>query len=247
MHPSLIPERCRASVLAVSWVLCACASSTAQVTSDEASTAWFPPQHVLETSFEWQDGAIAPVVNNPPGGTDKIYVASVFAPPSLSSAATSPSSGIDSVFRETTSAGQGRPETAGGGSKTSGGDPTVEGRAQIIGNRHIGKLDVESHYDFDHVGFGWSTKDDEYTLSIRGMTQIDTRIYSPAGETFANSGIYNPPAAFISLATSASQSNMNSPFRTHIDTVALLDAYINFNYDPRLQFRIRTVQDAIHV
>ncbi len=88
-----------------------------------------------------------------------------------------------------------RPQVAGGGSKASGGDPTVEGRAQIIGNRHVGRLELESHYDFDHDGFGWSTKDREYTLGIRGMSQVDARMYSPAGADYANSGLFNPAHA----------------------------------------------------
>jgi phosphate-selective porin OprO/OprP len=60
--------------------------------------------------------------------------------------------------------------TAGGGSKTSGGDPTATGRAQEVGNPHLGKLAIKSYYDFDNDGFGWSTRDDEYTLDVRALT-----------------------------------------------------------------------------
>ena len=47
--------------------------------------------------------------------------------------------------------------SAGGGSKTSGGDPTTTGRAQEIGNPHLGKLGIKTYYDFDNDGFGFST------------------------------------------------------------------------------------------
>ncbi len=130
-----------------------------------------------------------------------------------------------------------RPQTAGGGSKTSGGDPTVEGRAQIIGNRHVGKLELNSHYDFDHDGFGLSTKDDEYSLGIRGMTQIDARSYSPAGDNVANSGIYNPRTRVYFEGHFTRPIKYEFSYQNSFDAVRLLDAYINLDYDPRLQFR----------
>src|SRR5437773_652648 len=66
--------------------------------------------------------------------------------------------------------------SAGGGSKTSGGDPTTTGRAQEIGNPRLGKLAIKSYYDFDNDGFGFSTQDEEFSLDIRAMSQLDARI-----------------------------------------------------------------------
>ncbi len=130
-----------------------------------------------------------------------------------------------------------RPQTAGGGSKASGGDPTVQGRAQIVGNRHAGKLELNSHYDFDHDGFGWSTKDSEYTFGIRGMTQIDARMYSPAGQNVANSGLYNPRSRIYFEGHLTKPIKYEFSYQNSFDNVKLLDAYINFDYDPRLQVR----------
>src|SRR5439155_7769742 len=85
-----------------------------------------------------------------------------------------------------------RPPTAGGGSKASGGDPTVTGRAQEVGNRHRGKLDLKSVYDFDNDGFIWSTQDDEFTLGVRALSQLDARIYQQPNQNLVSSGVYNP-------------------------------------------------------
>lgn len=130
-----------------------------------------------------------------------------------------------------------RPETAGGGSKASGGDPTVQGRAQIVGNRHVGKLELNTHYDFDHDGFGWSTEDGEYSLGIRGMSQVDARVYSPAGESVANSGIYNPRSRIYFEGHFTRPIKYEFSYQNTFDSVKLLDAYINLDYDPRLQVR----------
>jgi len=70
------------------------------------------------------------------------------------------------------------PHTAGGGSKASGGDPTTTGRAQEDGNRHLGKLSLQAYYDFDNDGFNFSTEDDEYSFGIRGMEQLDGKVYA---------------------------------------------------------------------
>src|SRR5262249_18295356 len=81
--------------------------------------------------------------------------------------------------------GEGAPRsptpTGGGGSKASGGDPTTTGRAQEVGNPHLGKLSLDSYYDFDDDGFKWATKDDEFSLGLRGMTQLDARVYDHSG------------------------------------------------------------------
>ena len=126
----------------------------------------------------------------------------------------------------------------GGGSKSSGGDPTTTGRAQEVGNPHLGKLSLKSHYDFDDDGFLWSTKDDEYTFAIRGMTQLDTRIYQQTNQNPVSGGLYNPRSRFYFEGHFTKPIQYEFSFQNFYDTVQLLDAYVNFNYDPRLQLRI---------
>ena len=126
----------------------------------------------------------------------------------------------------------------GGGSKSSGGDPTTTGRAQEVGNPHLGKLSLKSHYDFDDDGFRWSTEDDEYTLAVRGMTQLDTRIYQQTNQNPVSGGLYNPRSRFYLEGHFTRPIQYEFSFQNFYDTVQLLDAYVNFNYDPRFQLRI---------
>jgi phosphate-selective porin OprO and OprP len=135
------------------------------------------------------------------------------------------------------SAGGSQP-SAGGGSKTSGGDPTTTGRAQEIGNRHLGKLAIKSYYDFDNDGFGWSTQDDEFTLDVRALTQLDVRMYQQKNQFPVSSGFYNPRTRIYFEGRLTKPIQYEFSFQNTFDSLNLLDAYLNFSYDPRFQLRI---------
>jgi phosphate-selective porin OprO/OprP len=130
------------------------------------------------------------------------------------------------------------PPAAGGGSKASGGDPTTTGAAQEIGNLHLGTAFLKSSYDFDNGGFHWTTKDDEYTFGTRGMVQLDGMIYDQPTPGFASSGVYNPRSRIYFEGTFTKPIEYEFSFQNFYDTVALLDSYVNFDYDPRFQVRI---------
>lgn len=130
------------------------------------------------------------------------------------------------------------PGAAGGGSKASGGDPTTSGRAQEVGNPHLGQLSLKSVYDFDNDGFRWTTEDGEYRLGVRGMTQLDARVYGHSGPGFAENGFYNPRTRFYFEGNFTKPIQYEFSFQNTFETVALLDAYVNFNYDERFQVRV---------
>ena len=130
------------------------------------------------------------------------------------------------------------PTAAGGGSKSSGGDPTDEATAQVVGNPQLGKIPLKSSYDFGHDGFEWSTDDDELSLGIRGMTQLDARIYQQPNQFPVSSGFYNPRTRVYFYGQFTKPIQYEFSFQNTFDSVALLDAYLNFNYDPRFQLRI---------
>jgi phosphate-selective porin OprO and OprP len=127
---------------------------------------------------------------------------------------------------------------AGGGSKASGGDPTTTGAAQEIGNPHLGKVSLKPTYDFDNGGFGLATEDDEYTLGIRGMTQLDGMIYEHSPPGFTSGGFYNPRSRIYFEGHFTKPIEYEFSFQNFYDSVALLDSYINFDYDPRFQVRL---------
>ncbi len=81
----------------------------------------------------------------------------------------------------------------GGGSASGGGDPTTTGRAQVIGNRQLGKLSLAGgYYDYANDGLRWGTDDDEFNFGIRAMQQLDARIYANPNQDYASSGITSP-------------------------------------------------------
>jgi phosphate-selective porin OprO and OprP len=146
------------------------------------------------------------------------------------------SAGGDSVAGGGTDSAQ--PPNAGGGSKASGGDPTTTGRAQEVGNRHLGQLSLKSYYDYDNDGFGWETEDGEFSFRIRGMTQLDAKVYRQSGQETAVNGFYNPRTRFYFEGHFTEPIHYEFSFQNTFDTVTLLDAYINVSYDPRFQVRL---------
>jgi phosphate-selective porin OprO/OprP len=135
-------------------------------------------------------------------------------------------------------AGAGFPSAAGGGSKSGGGDPTVTGRAQEVGNPHLGNLPIKARYNWDNDGFILSTMDDEFTLGIRAMSQVEARIYQQPNQFPVSSGFYNPRTRVYFEGHFTRPIQYEFSFQNTFDNVGLLDAYLNFNYDPRFQLRI---------
>jgi phosphate-selective porin OprO/OprP len=133
----------------------------------------------------------------------------------------------------------GSAQSAGGGSRASGGgDPTAIGRAQEVGNRHLGKVGANPYYDFDG-GVHLATKDGEFSFGLAGMTQVDGMLYQrPTPEMLTSSGFYNPRSCIYFEGTATKPITWEFSFQNFFDTVQLLDAYANFNYDPRFQVRI---------
>ena len=133
--------------------------------------------------------------------------------------------------------GSGNPASSGGGSKSSGGDPTASGRAQVEGNRRLGKIPLMTYYDFDNDGFRFATKDDEFDLHIRAMTQVDGRVYQQDNQNPVSGGVFNPRSRIYFEGQFSKPITYEFSFQNFYDTVQLLDSYINFNYDKRFQVR----------
>jgi phosphate-selective porin OprO/OprP len=70
------------------------------------------------------------------------------------------------------------------------------------------------------------------------MVQIDGRAYSQPTPGFASGGFYNPRSRFYVEGNLTKPIQYEFSFQQTYDSVNLLDAYLNFNYDPRLQFRV---------
>ena len=159
-----------------------------------------------------------------------------------SSGETSGSGGMDSQSTGTSSASQTSERVIGGGRSLSvgaGGDPTSVGRAQEVGNQRLGKVPLDAYYDFNNAGFHLDTKDKEFSFGISGMTQLDGMLYTrPTPGIDTSSGFYNPRSRIYFEGHATQPISWEFSFQNFYDTVDLLDAYVNFNYDPRLQVQI---------
>jgi phosphate-selective porin OprO/OprP len=189
-----------------------------------------------------QPPAVLPNVSSPgpQGGTGSTDpTASGAAGPSPFEPVWPPGTGRESDSPSDGSRGRSAP-TAGGGSKAGGGgDPTTIGRAQEVGNRHLGKVGLNPSYDFDGGGVHFATKDDEFSFAIRGMTQLDGMLYDrPTPGPVTSSGFYNPRSRIYFEGTATKPISWEFSFQNFFDTVQLLDAYVNFNYDERFQVQI---------
>jgi phosphate-selective porin OprO/OprP len=178
------------------------------------------PRSDSAASTRWVDGNNALI---PPGGVSSVSQANSLGQSASASADSGPNRGL----------------TAGGGSKASGGDPTAIGRAQEVGNLHLGETRLDTYYDFDEGGFHFTTADREFGFAFSGMTQLDGMLYSrPTPGLGTSSGFYNPRSRIYFEGNVTQPITWEFSFQNFYDTVQLLDAYVNFNYDPRLQLEI---------
>jgi phosphate-selective porin OprO and OprP len=141
----------------------------------------------------------------------------------------------------TGAAGGGTTRTGGGRSlsRAAGGDPTAVGVAQEVGNLHLGKVSLNAYYDFDNAGYHLETKDKEFSIGVSGMSQVDGILFTrPTPGMQTSSGFYNPRSRIYFEGHVTEPIAWEFSFQNFYDTVALLDAYLNFNYDPRFQVQI---------
>ncbi len=107
-----------------------------------------------------------------------------------------------------------------------------------MGNRHLGKLDLTTRYDFDNDGFRWTTEDNEVQFRIRAMTQLDGRVYQQRNQYPVNGGFTNPRSRMYFEGNFSEPITYKFSFQNFYDTVQLLDAYVNWGYDERFQVRL---------
>jgi phosphate-selective porin OprO/OprP len=70
------------------------------------------------------------------------------------------------------------------------------------------------------------------------MTQLDTRIYQQTSQNPVSGGFYNSRSRFYFEGHFTRPIQYEFSFQNFYDIVRLLDAYINFNFDPRFQLRL---------
>lgn len=97
------------------------------------------------------------------------------------------------------------------------------------GDRTIGKF---------FEGFKWETEDGEYQLQFHNETQLDMRSYgTPDSDPVNQTGFYIPRMRMIFNGYMTKPIEYNISINKGLGSLDLLDAYLNFNYDERFQFR----------
>lgn len=87
-------------------------------------------------------------------------------------------------------------------------------------------------------GFKWKTEDGEYDLQFHQETQLDVRAYGdPHPDPVNRFGFYIARMRFIFNGHLTKPIEYNVSINKGTGSLDLLDAYLNFNYDKRFQFR----------
>ncbi len=87
-------------------------------------------------------------------------------------------------------------------------------------------------------GFKWETEDSEYQLQFHNETQLDIRAYGqPHLDPVNQVGFYIPRMRMIFNGFLTKPIEYNISINKGLGNLDLLDAYLNFNYDPRFQVR----------
>ena len=126
-------------------------------------------------------------------------------------------------------------EEAGGG---SGGGVRSQDKSQVVGNRHLGKIRLYSSYDYNRDGFVFETEDTEFQLKIRTLFQGDARIYEQMNQKPVSSGFTIPRARWYFSGRMTKAVEYQLSIQNGFDNLALLNAFITYNIDERLQFRV---------
>jgi phosphate-selective porin OprO/OprP len=128
----------------------------------------------------------------------------------------------------------------GGSGFTRGGQlPVGAAATPEVGGRRFGKIPIKVRYDYDRFGLLFSSEDDELTMKVNLLSQVDARIYSPAGGSPTTSGWYAPRSRIHFTG------RLTKPIAYHLafqdangGGLQLLNAFLDFTRDERFQVRI---------
>ncbi len=114
---------------------------------------------------------------------------------------------------------------------------THEFDEQVTGNQHLGLMPMKAFYNYGRNGINLQTNDGELLLKVRFLTQNDLRYFSPPGESPVTDGFYFPRARLYFDGHVTKPIEYQLSFQQAYETYNILNAFITFNYDKRLQFR----------
>lgn len=87
-------------------------------------------------------------------------------------------------------------------------------------------------------GFQLRTKDNDFSLQIHYESQIEGRVWDPSRENPGNDGFYLPRQRFFFNGTITKNVEYELSINRGLNNINLLNAYLNFHFDDRLEIRI---------
>ncbi len=99
-------------------------------------------------------------------------------------------------------------------------------------------LALKATYDQEKKGFRIEDEDREFSLRVRGLVQADARIYRNNGNGYAESGLFMPRVRLTFDGRITKPIEYQISIQRSLGNFDVLNAYIDWNVDPRLQFRI---------
>jgi phosphate-selective porin OprO/OprP len=92
-------------------------------------------------------------------------------------------------------------------------------------------------YDNDRLGYLLESEDQELSLRINGLLQVDSRIYARQDQISTLSDLNIPRARIYFSGRLTRPIEYQISFQKSLNNFDLLNAYLNFHYDDRLQVR----------
>jgi phosphate-selective porin OprO/OprP len=87
-------------------------------------------------------------------------------------------------------------------------------------------------------GFEIRTNDDEYIMQFHNLTQFDYRGYEQGGQSTVKDTFIFPRAWWMFSGRLSKPFGYFVSFANGFDTFAILDVFVDIDYDPRLRFRV---------
>lgn len=113
-----------------------------------------------------------------------------------------------------------------------------EQEPQGVGNRYLGKLPLKSYYNYTKMGIGLATEDDELELKMRVELQVDNYTFPGGAQEYIHGGTYLPRTRFYFQGHFTKPVEYQISFQRGLTSFGLLNGFLDFNYDKRLQFRV---------
>lgn len=121
------------------------------------------------------------------------------------------------------------------GSNASGRDPSIPSYNVVSGTRARPKAILVPSFG---PGFQLESENQEYQLQFHQETQVDYREFDPNGEEFARSGFYVPRLRAFFNGRVTKQVDYMFSVNKGFGEFNVLDAWVNFHNDERLQLKI---------